>query len=203
MKNNNNLLLQSATAMAFTKLCVLLVSWITISACTSTHEQAENSHVNETYQVLLEDKQGNSVSIGIVEKNGKQFKFERDDAKFKDFFLSMKEMKCLEGAEILCHIHYPYPQENVTEQNNVVWLSHQLLFMYKRADQFGARLRQGVYFRLVPDENGFKGIAYSLDLNDLASPPDDLSIPPIDTDELELLEIDERWLPYMQIKPIK
>ena len=154
------------------------------------------------YQVMLEDKSGNSITIGTVTKHGNKYEFARDDAKFKDFFLSMKEMKCLEGPEILCHIHYPYPQEDVTEDNNLEWLSHELLFMYKRADQFGARLRQGVFFALSPEDNGFSGIAYSLDLNDLASPPDTYNVPPIELIELEELEIENRWLPFLKIKPM-
>ncbi|WP_412971023.1 hypothetical protein [Glaciecola sp. MF2-115] len=197
-----NQYLSLSTISLWTRLKVGLLMCVVlgISACSSTNESNSDIHAGQKYEVFLEDKSGNTINIGFVEKQGDKYNFERDDSKFKDFFLSMKEMKCLEGAEIFCHIHYPYPQNDVTEQNNSVWLSHELLFMYKRANQFGARLRQGVYFELVPDGDGFKGVAYSLDLDDLASPPDNLSIPPINTNELELLEVDERWLPYLKIK---
>ena len=172
-----------------------------LSGCFSTEDTADTEKTSgNSYAVMLEDKSGGSITIGTVTKHGGKYEFERDDSKFKDFFLSMKEMKCLEGPEILCHIHYPYPQEEVSESNNLQWLSHDLLFMYKRADQFGARLQQGVYFVLSPDDDGFTGVAYSLDLNDLASPPDSFTEPPIDLIELEELEVDNRWLPYLKLK---
>lgn len=192
------------------KLTLLLITAAMgcLMGCSTTDDSTSNeaSSPKQTnaviYQVMLEDKSGNSITIGTVTKHGSKYEFARDDAKFKDFFLSMKEMKCLEGPEILCHIHYPYPQEDVTESNNLEWLSHELLFMYKRADQFGARLRQGVFFALSPEGNGFSGTAYSLDLNDLASPPDTYNVPPIELIELEELEIENRWLPFLKIKPM-
>ncbi|MEM0910711.1 MAG: hypothetical protein AAGJ37_07025 [Pseudomonadota bacterium] len=179
-------------------------SCITLSGCDATGYSSADKSQSEAnaYAVTLEDKSGNAITVGTVTKHGNKYEFERDDAKFKDFFLSMKEMKCLEGPEILCHIHYPYPQEDISEDNNLEWLSHELLFMYKRSDQFGARLNQGVFFALSPEEDGFTGTAYGLDLNDLASPPDSFSTPPIELIELEELEIDNRWLPFLKIKPI-
>ncbi len=201
MKGINKVALHnvSVTGKRVLKGIFLLSCLLGISACISTSQPQKSS---QQYKVVLEDKQGNGIVVGMVEKHDDKYEFIRDDDKFKDFFLSMKEMKCLEGAEIFCHIHYPYPQEDVNNQNNLTWLSHELLFMYKRPDQFGARLRQGVYFKLEPHENGFKGIAYSIDLDDLASPPDDYSTPPIDTGELELLEVEERWLPFLKIQSL-
>jgi len=184
-------------------LIIIFATFLGLSGCGATGEQASNKALpNDAYAVMLEDKSGNSIIVGTVTKHGSKFEFERDDSKFKDFFLSMKEMKCLEGPEILCHIHYPYPQEEVSEENNLRWLSHELLFMYKRPDQFGARLGQGVFFDLTPEGDGFTGTAYSMDLNDLASPPDSFSEPPIELIELEELEIEGRWLPFLKIKPI-
>jgi len=181
---------------------VLLICFMLFSCSGTSIGEKTAEEKSMSYGVYLEDKQGNAIAIGTLEKHGSKYEFERDDSKFKDFFLSMKEMKCLEGPEIFCHIHYPYPQENVTEDNNLAWLSHELLFMYKRSDQFGARLRQGVYFDLAKVGEGFEGTAYSIDLNDLASPPDTFSEPPISLIELDELEVDGRWLPYLKIKPI-
>jgi hypothetical protein len=153
----------------------------------------------KNYDVVISDKQGNAINIGHAALSTQSVAFEKDESVFKDFFLSMKEMKCLEGPEIWCHIPYPYEKQGITEENKAQWLSHELLFMYKRPDQFGAQLWQGVYFDLTADENGYVGLAYGVDLNELASPPKDLSEPPLRLLDMEELEIDERWLPHLRL----
>lgn len=153
----------------------------------------------QTYDVQLQDKDGQGYTIGTLEKHGTQFGFERTESVFKDFFLSMKEMKCLEGPEIWCHIPYPYEKEAVTADNALTWLSHDLLFMYKKADQFGAQLSQGVYFVLTPSPEGFSGTPHHVDLNLLASTPEDLSTPPIGEFDIEPMEPEARWLPVLKL----
>jgi hypothetical protein len=153
----------------------------------------------ENYQVIISDKQGNDIEIGHAHASFKSVSFEKDERVFKDFFLSMKEMKCLEGPEIWCHIPYPYEKQAITKDNQTIWLSHELLFMYKRPDQFGAQLWQGVYFEFTQDDKGYEGKPYSVDLNELASPPDDPNTPPLNILDMEPLEIETRWLPFLRL----
>ena len=59
-------------------------------------------------------KDGQRVAIGTIEflPSAEKIKYQlhMDHTRFKDYFLSMKEMKCLEGPELWCHIRYPYAQ---------------------------------------------------------------------------------------------
>jgi len=98
---------------------------------------------------------------------------------FKDFFLSMKEFKCLESAvEIFCHVPYPYPQPGTVSATDLAWLEHALLFMFKTPAEFGAKLWNGVYFQLQPTERGWEGRPQAIDLNRISAPPAQPGTPP-------------------------
>lgn len=120
--------------------------------------------------------------------------------RFDDFFLSMKEVKCLTGPELWCHLRYPYPQPRTIKADDLSWLSHDLLFMYKKPRDFGARFRNGIYYHLVLEGESIRGVAQAVDLNHLAAPPSDLSIPPYGDSEREAADESSRWLPYLEIR---
>ena len=81
-----------------------------------------------------------------------------------------------------------------------VRLSHDLLFMYKQPAEFGANFWNGVYYQLRIEDGVIKGNAQAVDLNMLASPPDDLSILPFGEWDREELEPKNRWLPFIEIR---
>ncbi|MET1219293.1 MAG: hypothetical protein ABWW63_06625 [Glaciecola sp.] len=169
------------------KLCVL---WLLLLSGYSVADQ-----------VVLIDKHNHQHVIGRITINAQQdYTLHIDHSQFKDFFLSMKEMKCLEGPELWCHIPYPYPKQ-VSVKQDYRWLSQDLLFMYKKQGQFGAKMWQGVYYRIQNTEHGLRGTAYAVDLNDLASEPDNTDMPFYEEAELEQLNQDERWLPWLAIVP--
>jgi hypothetical protein len=123
------------------------------------------------------------IPLGTVEfkpqSNGSSIKLTMDHARFTDHFLSMKEFKCLESAEeVLCHVPYPYKNPAVVSDADYAWLEHQLLFLFKQPRDFGAKLWNGLYFRLERDEAGLVGIPQAVDLNLISAPPDDLNTPP-------------------------
>ena len=120
--------------------------------------------------------------------------------KFRDYFLSMKEMKCLEGPELWCHLSYPYKQPHTVSSDDLSWLSHDLLFMYKKKEEFGANFWNGIYYHMKVDGEVIRGEAQAVDLNSLASPPDDLLVPPLNEWERHEIETDLRWLPYIVIR---
>ncbi len=98
---------------------------------------------------------------------------------FKDFFLSMKEFKCLEAAtEVFCHLPYPHPQPGTVSATDLAWLEHSLLFMFKTPSDFGAKLWNGVYFQLQASAKGFEGKPQAVDLNRISAPPDRPGVPP-------------------------
>lgn len=155
-------------------------------------------------QIILLDKQGNESIIGTVDFtpgiSGSHYELHMDHSGFTDYFLSMKEMKCLEGPELWCHLAYPYEQPHLVTQEDLSWLSHDLLFMYKKREEFGANFWNGIYYQMHIEDGVINGEAQAVDLNLLASPPDDLSVPPMNEGERDELDRDKRWLPDLIIR---
>ena len=156
-------------------------------------------------QLYLQQTDGQEKEIGDIEftalKAGQyQYKITLDHHLFKDYFLSMKEMKCLEGPELWCFIPYPYKQPRTVSAEDMRWLEHDLLFMFKKPDAFGANFWNGIYYTMETTDKGLRGVARSLDLNMLASPPDDLTQPPIGEFDVDDADLEKRWLPYLEIR---
>ena len=122
-----------------------------------------------------------------------------DHHRFQDHFLSMKEMKCLEGPELWCHIPYPYKNPRILNSKDQRWLEHDLLFLFKRNTEFGANFWNGIYYKISVEDGQLKGTAQALDLNLLASPPEHLERPPISELDLEEADLQKRWLPTLRI----
>ncbi|KEA61674.1 hypothetical protein ADIMK_4131 [Marinobacterium lacunae] len=156
-------------------------------------------------QIYLIDGQGKEQAIGTltVEADGSGYGYtlDLDLNQFKDHFLSMKEMKCLEGPELWCYVPYPYDTPRRITADDLRWLEHDLLFLFKKPDTFGARLWNGIYYPLeVSDEGTIRGEAHALDLNLIASPPEDLTTPPIGQYDIGDFKLEGRWLPDIEIR---
>jgi hypothetical protein len=107
------------------------------------------------------------------------FAVHMDHAKFTDHFLSMKEFKCVEGGgEVSCHVPYPYPNPGTVTATDLGWLEHHLLFLFKLPKEFGAKLWNGLYYRLAHTEAGLVGRPQSIDLNLISAPPAQTDKPP-------------------------
>ncbi|MGY8870053.1 MAG: hypothetical protein ACKVJE_06395 [Pseudomonadales bacterium] len=154
--------------------------------------------------VALLDKNGQRTVIGSItftpKENGSEYQLTLEREQFRDYFLSMKEMKCLEGPELWCHLAYPYEQPHKVTVDNLRWLEHDLLFMFKTPKEFGANFWNGIYYKMQVENGIIKGEAQAVDLNVLASPPDDLSLPPVGEAELDEVDRDKRWLPMIEIR---
>ena len=156
--------------------------------------------------IRLHDNQGHSIEIGTLsltpsdDQGGFSYRLELDHHRFTDHFLSMKEMKCLEGAELWCYVPYPYTNPHQISRNDLRWLEHDLLFLFKLPTEFGARFWNGIYYQLAWDGDSLTGTARALDLNLLASPPDDLSSPPVGEYDIDDADLDKRWLPHLSIR---
>jgi len=121
--------------------------------------------------------------------------------RFTDHFLSMKEFKCLEGAdEVACHVPYPYKHPGTVREGDYSWLEHSLLFLYKQPRDFGAKLWNGVYYRLQSDANGLVGFAQAVDLNLISAPPDDLKTPPYGVGQRDDIADGARWIARILIR---
>ena len=157
-------------------------------------------------EVVLLNRTGEEQVIGtatFTPASDGQYRYElaMDYEVFKDFFLSMKEMKCLEDAkEIMCHIPYPYQNPRLVSTEDFGWIALDLLFMFKQPREFGAKLWNGVYFDMGLEDGVIKGAAQAVDLNLLAAPPEDPTAHPLPPIERYEMDPTERWLPYIEIR---
>jgi hypothetical protein len=151
-----------------------------------------------TKTIALQSREGQRVPLGTVTfrpAGGKTtFTLQLEPERFKDFFLSMKEFKCLESSqEIQCHVPYPYPNPATVSADNLVWLEHSLLFFYKAPRDFGARLWNGIYYRMQITDQGIVGTPQAIDLVQMGAPPVDPSIPPFGTEGRTDMVPETRW----------
>ena len=159
-----------------------------------------------TKAVIAQLGQGQEVQIGTVSfeppSQGKQsFELELDHSKFTDFFLSMREFKCLAGdTEVSCHVPYPYKSPNVISDGNYVWLENRLMFMFKRPNEFGAKLWNGIYFKFAAVGDSLIGVPQAVDLNKIGAPPDDLNEPPYPDQERHETNIAQRLVKALVIR---
>jgi hypothetical protein len=131
-----------------------------------------------TRTVELVRADGSVQAIGQLEltpAGGRMsFRFLPAQDVFQDYFLSMKEFKCLTGRqEVFCHVPYPYPNPASVTAGDLAWLEHAFLFLHKSPQEFGARLWNGVIYRLERTEAGIEGRAQAVDLNAISAPPQD------------------------------
>lgn len=159
-----------------------------------------------TRTMTLHARNGDAVKIGTVQftpqADGRTaFVVTTATENFKDFFLSMKEFKCVEGSgEILCHVPYPYPQPGTVTASDFAWLEHSLMFMYKTPAEFGARLWNGIYFRLRLTEQGLEGQPQAIDLNQISAPPDKTDVPPYRPALRDDIPAGQRWFNRLTIE---
>ena len=158
-----------------------------------------------TKQITLHAKDGSQTDIGTVTftpgSSGTRFKLDMDHKQLKDFFLSMREFKCREGAtEILCHVPYPYANPATVTPDNLAWLEHALLFFFKAPRDFGAKLWNGVYFKLALTEQGLVGTPQAIDLNTIGAPHANLDIPPYGPQDRSDMAADARWFNKLTIR---
>jgi hypothetical protein len=158
----------------------------------------------KTVSIVTRDQQ--IIPIGTVEftpmPNGAAgFKLNMDTKRFTDHFLSMKEFKCLEGGdEVLCHVPYPYKTPGIVDKRDFAWLEHSLLFLFKQPRDFGAKLWNGLYYRLEQDGEGLVGTPQAVDLNLISGPPDDLTIPPYNKSLRDDVPKGAHWIERLVIR---
>lgn len=154
----------------------------------------------------LHSRDGAAVQIGEVDFEPRAdgrigFALRLRTEVFQDHFLSMKEFKCLNGSgEIFCHVPYPYPQPGSVTPTDLAWLEHSLLFLYKTPREFGAKLWNGVYFRLQPGEQGLVGQPQAVDLNLISAPPERPELPPFRAALREDIAPEARWFNRLTIE---
>jgi hypothetical protein len=158
-----------------------------------------------TKTIALTTRDGQNIAIGTVtfRPQGDRIGFSvaMDMAKFKDYFLSMKEFKCLDGGvEVQCYVPYPYDHPQTVTPDDLSWLEHSLLFMFKSPSEFGAKLWNGLYYRMTVTDRGIEGAPKAVDLNDIAAPPADPTVPPFGPAVQGDIAQGARWITGLSIR---
>lgn len=159
-----------------------------------------------TKTLTLHGRDGRAVPMGQVRfepaADGRvRFVLKVDHGVFQDHFLSMREFKCVDGdGEIACHVPYPHAQPGTVTAQDYAWLEHALMFMVKRPSEFGAQLRNGVYFKLEPDGERLVGRPQAVDLNVIAVPPTPIDVPPYRPALRDDIPAGARWIQRLTIE---
>lgn len=158
-----------------------------------------------TKQIVLHTKDGAKIPIGRVTfhpqaDGGATYDLDVDYARFKTFFLSMRDFKCLEGPEILCYVPYPYAHPHVVHAGDFSWLEHDLLFFFKNPNDYGAKLTNGLYYALHASPTGLTGTPQAIDLDKIAAPPDDPNKPPFAPEDRDDIPDGSRWGAALEIR---
>ena len=95
---------------------------------------------------------------------------------------------------------YPYRQPGIVSADNLSWLEHSLLFLFKQPKEFGAKLWNGLYFHLERGEKGLVGHPQSIDLNLISAVPEHLDIPPYDATQRQDIAPGSRWIESITIE---
>ncbi len=184
-------------------------SWRTLLLCTlllGVTMPAWSWDLAGTKSVVLHTRDGRQLAIGSVSFQPRDdgrtgFVLTMDRARFTDHFLSMKEFKCVEGdGEVFCHVPYPYPQPGTVAASDLAWLEHSLLFLFKLPGEFGAKLWNGIYFRLQPGDRGLVGTPQAIDLNLISAPPTQSAVAPYRPALRHDLPPGARWVTHLTIE---
>ncbi len=183
------------------------LGWLcALGALAPAATRAQTFAFSGTHSVLLHPREGPALAIGTVSfspaADGRiAFTLALDRATFEDHFLSMREFKCLGGrAELLCHVPYPYPQPGTVRADDLAWLEHSLMFMFKSPKDFGAKLWNGVYYPLSQVGNTLVGVPQAVDLNRIAAPPERPDLPPFKPAWRDEMAQGARWFNRLSIE---
>ena len=157
--------------------------------------------VAETKGIYLQDNDGTRIEIGSLStaEDG-TYSIAMSDAAFSDHFLSMRPFKCLDGAEkTWCHVPYPYEIKRDLSAG-LTDLEYDLLFLWKRSNDYGIDMWNGVYYKLSEDGDTLSGALHEMNMDILSAPPDAGNLRPIQPMDLHESDPDSHWLPKLIIE---
>lgn len=175
-------------------------------AAAATAPPANAFELDGERRITLHARDGSQLDIGRVvfrrrDDGRSEFRLQLDAARFTDHFLSMREFKCLPGqGEILCHVPYPHALRAEVSATDLAWLEHSLLFLYKLPSEFGAKLWNGIYFKLAASAQGLEGVPQAVDLNLISAPPSQAGVPPYRPALRDDIPPGARWFVKLSIR---
>ncbi|MBL8325826.1 MAG: hypothetical protein JNJ89_12815 [Rubrivivax sp.] len=173
--------------------------------CAAAPAQTSGFALEGDKRITLHARDGSQVEIGRVHfqrgADGRSsFRVALDATRFTDHFLSMREFKCLQGqGEILCHVPYPHRSPAAVVPGDLAWLEHSLLFLFKLPGEFGAKLWNGIYFKLTLTSEGLVGVPQAVDLNVISAPPARTDVAPFKPALRDDLPPNARWFTRLTI----
>lgn len=173
--------------------------------CASTAVVAEALPARSIY---LSAADGTEVKIGTLHLTAADGRYSSrvvmDEQAYGDFFLSMRPFKCLSGEQqMLCHLPYPYENDDRIAPDDLTGLEYQLLFIRKAPNDYGINPWFGVYYQLQwqnPPHGPIHGQLFETNMDILAAPPEDPASRPITTDDLYEADASAHWLPTLRIR---
>lgn len=157
-----------------------------------------------TRHIVAHTKDGKDIAIGTVtftpQGEKTTYRLDMDMTPFKEFFLSMRPFKCLEGPDIWCYVPYPYEHPHVVTATDYAWLEHDLLFFWKTPDSYGAKMNNGLIYALTPSGKALVGKPQAINLDKIASPPDDRKTPPYVAADRDDISDGSRWIESLRIE---
>ena len=174
-------------------------------ALTVTSTAAVAAPLEGNRAVMLHPTSGDSIKVADVtfDPSGDTatYKIEWNDDAFSDYFLSMRPFKCVPGPEKLwCRVPYPYDIVRTVSEDDLTDLEYDLMFVWKNEGEYGINLWNGVYYDLAVDGDTLVGVMQDIDMNVLASPPEDGNLRPVTPGDLEEADVDSAWLPRLTLE---
>jgi len=133
-------------------------------------------------KVSLITENGELLHIADIKfkADGDAFSYEltMTEQPFTSQFLSMRPFKCIMGVkQIMCHVPYPYSKSGFVTATDLSSLSYDLLFLHKNPAEYGINLWNGMLYKLSVEAGEITGLVYEVDMNTIASPPEDTDKP--------------------------
>ena len=158
--------------------------------------------------LALHTRDGATIPIGTVDfeprgdkKGGAMtFAIDLDKKRFTVFFLSMRNFDCVEGADVTCYVPYPYDNPRTASPTDLNWLADNLLFLYKTKAEHAATMTNGIRFDLTLTDHGITGTPQAVDLDAIASPLQDPTVPPYGPGDREDYPEGSRWVDRLTIE---
>jgi len=143
---------------------------------------AQAAPLKTNKKIYLVDTTGELIHIANVDFNHNKDKIEyivsMVDEPFDNQFLSMRPFQCLMGnKQVMCHVPYPYKKKGYIVGTDLSDLSYDLLFLHKSPTEYGINMWNGIYYKLIQVGNEIEGRVFEVDMNILATPPEDLNHP--------------------------
>lgn len=159
---------------------------------------AATDTVTGAFTVTLESTDGTELKIGQLEIDEDAREFEPDENLFTNHFLSMRPFRCFNHDKVMwCHLPYPYEKPVEVSGSDLRSVEYDLLFIHRSANDYGIDAWNGLYFKMLPDslnrtDGGAElvGELREVDLNILASPPENGIVWPITEEDLHVDESD-------------